>query len=206
MAGIDLDDTREDKITWTLENSGEYSAKSAYEVQFAGQITSNYPVLIWKIWAPPKCKFFVWLLLQDRPWTAARLQLRGWKNNYFCALCERNQETAQHLFFECTYSRSVWQLVASWSSCDSLNPANWRDELGLEDWYRQTLGTGGKKGHKLAILTLWIIWNRRNAVIFRGCWKTPQATFMEIKDMAQQWSLAGCKALRPTTVVQIISE
>ena len=89
MAGIDLDDNREDTITWTLENSGEYSAKSAYEVQFAGQITSNYPVLIWKIWAPPKCKFFVWLLLQDRLWTAARLQLRGWKNNYFYALCQR---------------------------------------------------------------------------------------------------------------------
>ena len=89
MAGIDLDDTREDTITWTLENSGEYSAKSAYEVQFAGQITSNYPVLIWKIWAPPKCNFFVWLLHQDRLWTAARLQLRGWKNNYFYALCQR---------------------------------------------------------------------------------------------------------------------
>jgi len=88
MAGIDLDDNREDTITWTLENSGEYSAKSAYEVQFAGQITSNYPVLIWKIWAPPKCKFFVWLLLQDRLWTVARLQLRGWKNNYFYALCQ----------------------------------------------------------------------------------------------------------------------
>jgi hypothetical protein len=31
---------------------------------------------------------------------------------------------------------------------------------------------------------MWIIWNQRNMVVFRGCWKTPQATFMEIKDMA----------------------
>ena len=131
-AGINLDDTSEDKITWTLESSGEYSAKSAYAVQFAGQISSNYPALIWNVWAPPKCKFFVWLLLQDRLWTAARLQLRGWKNNYSCALCERNLETAQHLYFECPYSRLVWQLVASWSSCNSLNPASWREERDLE--------------------------------------------------------------------------
>lgn len=30
--GIDLADTREDSITWTLESSGEYSAKSAYAI------------------------------------------------------------------------------------------------------------------------------------------------------------------------------
>jgi hypothetical protein len=148
----------------------------------------------------------IWLLLQDRLWTAARLQLRGRKNNYFCALCERNLETAQHLFFECPYSRLVWQLVASWSSCNSLNPASWRDERDLEDWYSQAFRTRGKRGKSLVILTLWIIWNWRNAVIFRGCWKTAQATVTEIKDTAQQWSLAGCKAFRPATVVQVVSE
>ena len=122
-----------------------------------------------------------------------------------CAM-RKKLETAQHLFFECPYSRLVWQLVASWSSCNSLNPASWRDERDLEDRYSQALGIGGKRGKTLVILTLWIIWNRRNAVIFRGCWKTPQAAVTEIKDTAQQWSLAGCKAFRPATVVQSVSE
>lgn len=45
---LDLDDTREDLITWTLESLGEYSAKSAYTIQFAGQILSIYLALIWK--------------------------------------------------------------------------------------------------------------------------------------------------------------
>ena len=44
---------------------------------------------------------------QDRIWTAARLQLWGWRNNYFCALCERLLETSLHLFIECPYSRKV---------------------------------------------------------------------------------------------------
>jgi hypothetical protein len=77
MVGINLDDTGEDTIVWTLESSGEYSARSAYAIQFAGQTQSNYQSLIWKARAPPKCKFFVWLLLKDRLWTAARLQVRG---------------------------------------------------------------------------------------------------------------------------------
>lgn len=123
-AGIDLDTTEEDSIIWTLESSGEYSARSAYAIQFAGNIQSNHPRVIWNVWASPRHKFFVWLLLQNRLWTAARLQLRGWDNNYFCVLCERNLETAHHLFFECPCSTVVWQAMATWSQCNSLNPLN----------------------------------------------------------------------------------
>lgn len=69
---IDLEDTREDLIVWSLESSGEYMARSAYMVQFEGQIRSNFPRLIWKVWATLKCKFFLWLLLQDRLWTSSQ--------------------------------------------------------------------------------------------------------------------------------------
>lgn len=51
---LDLDDTRDDEIFWILESSGQYSATSAYNIQFAGQIQSNFPKLIWQAaWAPP---------------------------------------------------------------------------------------------------------------------------------------------------------
>jgi len=171
----DLDESSEDTIVWTLESSGQYSSKSAYAIQFAGQVQSSFPALIWNAWAPPKCKFFLWLLLQNRLWTSARLQLRHWKNNYFCALCERNLETAHHLFFECPYSRLVWQLVATWSGCPSLQPTSWKEVLELEDCFNQTIRAGWKKEHTLAILTVWNIWNRRNAVDLQG--RTKGATF-----------------------------
>ena len=35
---LDLGDTKEDVIVWTLESSGEYMTKSAYNIQFEGQI------------------------------------------------------------------------------------------------------------------------------------------------------------------------
>jgi hypothetical protein len=63
---LNLEDTAEDEITWILESSGQYSASSAYDIQFTGQITSNFPKLIWEAWAPPWYKFFLWLLLQNK--------------------------------------------------------------------------------------------------------------------------------------------
>lgn len=146
--GFDRNATDEDTITWTLESSWEYSAKSAYTIQFAGQITSSHPILIRRVWAPLKCRFFTWLLLQNRLWTAARLQLRGWENNYFCALYERSLETAQHLFFKCPVSREVWQLVASWSGCNRLNPNSWAEAQDVEDWYIQAFGPQDRKGKR----------------------------------------------------------
>lgn len=56
---IDEQSNQEDQIIWTLESSGEYSAKSAYTIQFSGQITSTFPKLIWKAWDTPRCKFFM---------------------------------------------------------------------------------------------------------------------------------------------------
>jgi hypothetical protein len=97
-ASLSLQDDEQDSIAWNLKSSGQFSTRSACTIQFARHTLSSFPSLIWD-WAPPKCMFFLWLLLQDRLWTAARLQQRGWENNYLCALCFRNLETAQHLFF-----------------------------------------------------------------------------------------------------------
>lgn len=41
-AHIDLTDEREDSITWLLESSGTYWARSAYKIQFEGQCLSNF--------------------------------------------------------------------------------------------------------------------------------------------------------------------
>jgi hypothetical protein len=63
-----------DSITWKFTNSGEYSVASAYNAQFEGMTNSYMMKAVWKTWAPPKCKLFAWLILQNRVWTADRLE------------------------------------------------------------------------------------------------------------------------------------
>jgi hypothetical protein len=63
---FDSRNMEQDIIVWTRTTAGEYSAKSAYQMQFEGGIFSSFPKIVWKVWAPSKCKFFMWLLLQNR--------------------------------------------------------------------------------------------------------------------------------------------
>jgi hypothetical protein len=69
------DSLEPDKIVWTRTSSGEYSARSAYKMQFEGGIFPSFPKTVWKVWAPSHCKLFLWLLLQNKVWTADRLLL-----------------------------------------------------------------------------------------------------------------------------------
>jgi hypothetical protein len=85
LANVQLNNEAPDSITWKVNNNGCYSTKLAYNMQFLGLITFTMPTLVWKPWAPPKCKTFTWLILQNLVWAADRLEKRGSQN---CGLCK----------------------------------------------------------------------------------------------------------------------
>jgi len=96
VQGVLLSD-EEDRIIWKFTADGQYTAKSAYEVQFRGSFCSFRPQCIWSAYAEPKHRFFTWLLVQERILTADKLQDRNWPCNPLCALCKLAPETAQHI-------------------------------------------------------------------------------------------------------------
>jgi len=96
VQGVLLSD-EEDRIIWKFTADGQYTAKSAYEVQFRGSFCSFRPRCIWPAYAEPKHRFFTWLLVQERILTADKLQDRNWPCNPLCALCKLAPETAQHI-------------------------------------------------------------------------------------------------------------
>lgn len=63
---VDLQEGIPDRHIWRFSNSGEYSAKSAYEILFQGAVYFGPAQRIWKSHAPPKCRFFMWLAAHNR--------------------------------------------------------------------------------------------------------------------------------------------
>ncbi|XBJ17348.1 hypothetical protein VPH35_008773 [Triticum aestivum] len=198
-AGITLQAGRADTITWTRGNSGVYSTRSAYDVQFEERPALDFTATIWKAWAPDKMKVLLWLLHLDRLWCNDRLQRRGWTNNYFCQLCLRNLESSSHLFWECTVAIQCWNKMATWLGCHSFSHSIWSTGRSTAERVRLIIdgaSPGTRKGTRsLLILMVWQIWLERNACTFKG--KPPCASSIIVacrRDM-EQWRIAGAKCI-----------
>jgi hypothetical protein len=78
LRNVQLAPGRPDSIIWNLTKHGRDTTSSAYNAQLTS-FTNLTPMekLIWRVWAPPKCKLFPWLAFPSRLWTADRLITRA---------------------------------------------------------------------------------------------------------------------------------
>ena len=195
---VHLDALSEDTIVWKHTTSGHYTAASAYKAQFLGLVLSPMDQMVWKAWAPPKAKFFAWLAIQDRIWTADRLQKRGWPNCGLCTLCKREQESGPHLFFKCRFTIRLWNLVTAKLGLHHMDTSMWHVESSVKEWWTNRTGAGVPNRKAMASLTMlvsWTIWNERNARVFRNKSAPPPILLNNIICEANLWITAGAKKL-----------
>lgn len=186
-----------DQHIWTPSPSGSYSSKSAYDLFMMGRVGFAPAELIWRNWAPPRCKFFLWLATRDRCWTADRLAKRGLDHPVQCPLCDQEDETVHHLLISCVFSREVWFRICSLVNLRQFSPA--RDDLVFQDWWANLeakVPYALRKGiNSLVMLVAWWLWKQRNNCVFEGDAPSGNQIIQNIKDDAQRWCLAGAKDL-----------
>ena len=147
---------------------------------------------------PPKVKFFAWHTLQDRIWTADRLAKRGWPNCGPCPLCRGVQECGTHLFFRCRFTLRLWNLVIQKFLIHDMDTSAWSSFDSVKTWWASmsAVGTTNRKAKaSITMLVSWVIWNERNARVFRHKSKPPPTLLNTIIDEANLWITAGAKKL-----------
>jgi hypothetical protein len=97
-----------DSHVFRLSPNGKYSAKAVYKGFFVGSVSFEPYKRIWCAWAPPKCKFFMWLVAHNRCWTADRLARRGLPHHERCVLCDQGEENINHLLLSFIFARDFW--------------------------------------------------------------------------------------------------
>lgn len=171
---------------------------AAYKAQFLGMTLSPMDQMVWKVWAPPKVKFFAWLAIQDRIWTADRLAKRGWPNCGLCPLCKRENEEGPHLFFRCRFTVRLWNLVIEKLGLDYMDASSWHLEDSVRNWWINRTGSttpNRKATASLTMLVSWTIWNERNSRVFRHKSAPPAILLNNILAEAKLWSITGAKKL-----------
>jgi hypothetical protein len=152
---------------------------------------------LWKIKAPSKCRFFLWLVLHGRCRTSERLQQHGLANHGNCALCAQEPESLDHLLLHCVYSREIWFCIFRRRGWLTLLPT---DQDSTIAWWLASRKRISKVCRPLFdsvfALVVWRLWNERNERIFRSTTSLPHRLVDKISDELRDWSNAGLVANR----------
>ena len=114
-----------------------------------------------EIKSPTQDKNIPWYLRRGVILTKDNLAKRNWQGNQQCCFCHEN-ETIQHLFFDCRFARMVWVLVyAAWGIPKPHNMpsmcGSWLNRIPKE--YKPLVLLG-------AAALCWSVWRCRNGVVF----------------------------------------
>ena len=97
--------TCSEQILWAPSTTGNFSTKSAWLSLRTRRPSVEWYKLIWFPKAIPKCGSILWLAIRGRLGMQDRLHIDP--SNLTCLLCNRQLETHDHLFFNCSYA---WQI------------------------------------------------------------------------------------------------
>ncbi|XP_021721521.1 uncharacterized protein LOC110689100 [Chenopodium quinoa] len=129
--------------------------------------------------ATPKSVFILWLALWNRLVTKDRLLQWHISCDPKCFLCLNGNESVQHLFFDCDFSRKVWSKVLG-----ILRVSKRVQQLSDEvDWIKKICRSSRLKNKVIQVAfteTVYGIWIQRNAVLFTGCCKSVDALVRDI--------------------------
>ena len=185
-----------DTFSWSLSESDEYSAASAYGAMFFGSVALPGAKLVWKTAAPPRVRYFFWLTLHGRCWTGHRRFRHGLQDSDICIICDQHSDTMDHILSDCPFSREVWHRCLD--RLHLAHPLQLPHGRALDWWTtsRKLVPRTLRKGlDSFVLLVGWSLWKERNARTFRGESSSASVLFLRIWDDASFWSASGFRGL-----------
>ncbi|PWA78063.1 RNA-directed DNA polymerase, eukaryota, Reverse transcriptase zinc-binding domain protein [Artemisia annua] len=164
--GLVLDSSNDDKWTWALEDSGQFSVKSLckaiHNKLFVREAES--PSFRWNSWVPRKVNICAWRVALNRLPTSDNLMQRGVQlSSSLCAFCGLVDENRDHCLLSCPRVKSLWVKIWSWWGSPALfNPSLPDILMGSFEFLKDKWVS--RAFHGVCLTTLWHIWNWRNKI------------------------------------------
>ena len=157
-----------DRVVWNPCGNGSFSISSAWNEFRKKNNLVCWAHLIWHKKHIPRHAIILWLALRKRLPTRDKLQRYGLCSNITCVLCDVSDENIDHLFFQCDYSRFIWDNILNQSNL-SYRGQPWEEyvEEISREWKGKSLrATLAKMSLGTVVYSIWR--ERNNRVFSRG--------------------------------------
>lgn len=147
---------------------GNFSIKKAYDCMRPHANKVKWARLICNNSSSPKSVFILWLALQGR--LATHEMLRRWHITVpdFCAVCNIEAETIDHLFFKCPLSAQLWQKALTVMQM-SRAIRTWEEEWQIAVAAARKNSSRSRLYVQFFTEVVYAIWLNRNSKVFRSC-------------------------------------
>lgn len=152
--------TEPDEIVCNLKTkNGLISSSELYRSEMATFETWPPWSAIWRSAAPPRVKFFAWLMSKNRLPTRVNLHKKTILPTPTCELCNANLEDTYHIFLRCPMAAAFWNMIQIIPEISSLSDLHNLELSGpLPTFLSSTF----------FLLCCWRLWNHRNEVVFQN--------------------------------------
>lgn len=121
---ISINEAEEDYLTFGADICRVWEAKKVVKLFITIGNTRGAKKLLWFPKHVPRFSFITWTVWLNRLPTLDCLRAWGVNVEGVCTLCNSQQESRDHLFFECNYASVVWREGVR-RNCTVLNTVKW---------------------------------------------------------------------------------
>ncbi|KAL9677830.1 hypothetical protein QQ045_015666 [Rhodiola kirilowii] len=151
-------------LRWTGEGKG-FTVRDTYRTLKRRAEEVDWSNLAWNRFNTPRASFNAVLVAKDRLLTRSRLRKMRMNVDPTCVLCNVEEESRDHLFFQCTVSQEICGKVLKFLGVTGV-PTHWHV---LIPWFKN-LNQGRIRTRLIAAAisgSMYEIWRARNSIIFR---------------------------------------
>lgn len=97
-----------------------------------------------------------------------------------CPVCEREEESVDHIFIMCEVAQVLWCLISQWCKVLSIYAFSMQDLVELHKHLAASTDKS-KAFHTVCLITIWCLWKKRNDRVHNGNPVLPHNMFEQVK-------------------------
>jgi hypothetical protein len=180
ISSVSLSPNEDVRSSMFERKNGYLNSARIYRTATSSGVKTTGYKFIWRSHAPPKVKFFGWLLLQNRLQCRVNLHRKGIVEEDVCPICQNAPKSEDHMLRDCSFVAVFWLKLG-------VDVASIPDTTRLWEISRP-----GTVPHQLfptlILLCCWHLWKHRHGVVFRSEVPNLERVFIACKEDCRLWS------------------